>query len=117
MIPAVEGKLTGMVFRVPTIDVSVVDLLYELDEETVYAEICAEIKKRAEGDLTVFYGSCEEPHVPTDSETNHVSSTFDANVGIMLDRPLLQLWHGTMLSGATPAAWWTRLSSAASSGA
>ena len=64
MIPAVAGKLTGMAFRVPTIDVSVVDLTCELEKETTYEEICAEIKRRSEGDMKGFLGYCGDPLVP-----------------------------------------------------
>merc|ERR1711975_210875 len=51
VLPAVKGKLTGMALRVPTIDVSVVDLTVELEKETTYEEICAEMKRRSEGDM------------------------------------------------------------------
>merc|ERR1712037_824218 len=83
VIPAVKGKLTGMAFRVPTIDVSVVDLTCELEKETTYEEICAEIKRRSEGDMKGFLGYCDEPLVSTDFETSPISSTFDAKAGIM----------------------------------
>ena len=53
VIPAMKGKLTGMAFRVPTIGVSVVDVTCELEKPTTYEEICAEIKRRAEGDQLV----------------------------------------------------------------
>merc|ERR1712224_177637 len=56
VVPEVKGKLTGMAFRVPTIDVSVVDVTCELDKETTYEEICAEIKRRSEGDMKGFLG-------------------------------------------------------------
>merc|ERR1711868_59878 len=56
VIPAVKGKLTGMAFRVPTIDVSVVDLTVELETATTYEEICEEMKRRAEGDMKGFLG-------------------------------------------------------------
>jgi len=80
VIPAVKGKLTGMAFRVPTIDVSVVDLTCELEKETTYEEICAEIKSRSEGDMKGFLGYCDEPLVSTDFETCTTSSTFDSSV-------------------------------------
>merc|ERR1711920_995188 len=56
VIPEVNGKLTGMALRVPTMDVSVVDLTIELDTPTTYEEICAEIKRRAEGDMAGILG-------------------------------------------------------------
>merc|ERR1739846_285615 len=56
VIPSLQGKLTGMAFRVPTIDVSVVDLTCRLAKATTYEEICAEVKKRSEGDIKPFLG-------------------------------------------------------------
>merc|ERR1712107_558301 len=95
VIPAVKGKLTGMAFRVPTIDVSVVDLTCELEKETSYEEICAEVKSRSEGDMKGFLGYCDEPLVSTDFETNTISSTFDSKAGIMLDSSFVKLvaWY------------------------
>eukprot|EP00933_Yihiella_yeosuensis_P028279 TRINITY_DN220_c0_g1_i1.p1 TRINITY_DN220_c0_g1~~TRINITY_DN220_c0_g1_i1.p1 ORF type:complete len:448 (-),score=142.66 TRINITY_DN220_c0_g1_i1:144-1487(-) len=95
VVPAVKGKLTGMAFRVPTIDVSVVDLTCELEKETTYEEICAEIKKRSEGDMKGYLGYCDEPLVSTDFETCEISSTFDAKAGIMLDPTFVKLvaWY------------------------
>ncbi|CAE7640478.1 GAPC1, partial [Symbiodinium microadriaticum] len=60
VIPDVKGKLTGMALRVPTIDVSVVDLTVELEKETTYEEICAEMKKRSEGDMKGYLGYTDE---------------------------------------------------------
>ena len=85
VIPDVKGKLTGMALRVPTIDVSVVDLTVELEKETTYEEICAEMKKRSEGDMKGFLGYTDEALVSTDFETCPISCTFDAKAGIMLD--------------------------------
>merc|ERR1712085_203142 len=66
VIPELQGKLTGMAFRVPTIDVSVVDLTCRLAKDTTYEEICAEIKRRSEGDMKGFLGYSDEPLVSTD---------------------------------------------------
>merc|ERR1712066_1009082 len=95
VIPAVKGKLTGMAFRVPTIDVSVVDLTCELEKETSYEEICAEIKSRSEGDMKGFLGYCDEPLVSTGFETCAISSTFDSKAGIMLDPTFVKVvaWY------------------------
>merc|ERR1712232_309663 len=95
VVPEVKGKLTGMAFRVPTIDVSVVDLTCELDKATSYEEICAEIKRRSEGDMKGFLGYCDEALVSTDFETCPISSTFDAKAGIMLDPTFVKLvaWY------------------------
>merc|ERR1719428_1323026 len=95
VIPSVKGKLTGMAFRVPTIDVSVVDLTCELEKEATYEEVCAEVKSRSEGDMKGFLGYCDEPLVSTDFETHTISSTFDSKAGIMLDPTFVKLvaWY------------------------
>ena len=85
VIPSLVGKLTGMAFRVPTADVSVVDLTCLLEKETTYEEICALIKKNAEGSQKGFLGYCDEPLVSTDFETEELSCVFDAGAGIMLN--------------------------------
>merc|ERR1712177_170902 len=64
--PVMKGKLTGMAFRVPTVDVSVVDLTCELEKETSYDDICAEIKSRSEGDMKGFLGYTEDAVVSSD---------------------------------------------------
>jgi glyceraldehyde 3-phosphate dehydrogenase len=95
VIPDVKGKLTGMAFRVPTIDVSVVDLTCKLKKSTTYEEICAEIQKRANGDMKGFLGYTDEPLVSTDFESFATSSTFDAGAGIMLNPNFVKLvaWY------------------------
>merc|ERR1712151_31323 len=95
VIPSLQGKLTGMAFRVPTIDVSVVDLTCKLAKETTYEEICAEIKKRSEGDMKGFLGYSDEPLVSTDYEGNAISSIFDAGAGIMLNPSFVKVvaWY------------------------
>merc|ERR1711972_569120 len=95
VIPSIKGKLTGMAFRVPTIDVSVVDLTCELEKSTTYEEICAEIKRRAEGDMKGFLGYTDESLVSTDFETCTISSTFDSKAGIMLDDTFVKVvaWY------------------------
>eukprot|EP00928_Gymnodinium_smaydae_P050183 TRINITY_DN3377_c0_g1_i2.p2 TRINITY_DN3377_c0_g1~~TRINITY_DN3377_c0_g1_i2.p2 ORF type:complete len:433 (+),score=117.80 TRINITY_DN3377_c0_g1_i2:63-1361(+) len=95
VLPEVNGKLTGMSFRVPTIDVSVVDLTIELEKPTNYEEICKEIKRRADGDMKGYLAYCDEPLVSTDFETNTASCTFDADAGIMLDPTFVKLvmWY------------------------
>ena len=95
VIPEVKGKLTGMALRVPTIDVSVVDLTVELEKETTYEEICAEMKKRADGDMKGFLGYTDEALVSTDFETCPISCTFDAKAGIMLDPTFVKVvcWY------------------------
>ncbi|CAE7368131.1 GAPC1 [Symbiodinium natans] len=95
VLPAVKGKLTGMALRVPTIDVSVVDLTCELEKETTYEEICAEMKKRSEGDMKGYLGYTDEALVSTDFETNPISCTFDSKAGIMLDPTFVKVvcWY------------------------
>merc|ERR1711939_1246424 len=61
VIPELKGKLTGMAFRVPTADVSVVDLTCRLAKSTTYEDICATIKNQADGDMKGFLGYCDEP--------------------------------------------------------
>merc|ERR1719261_1689836 len=95
VIPAVKGKLTGMALRVPTIDVSVVDLTVELEKETTYEEICKEMKARSEGDMKGFLGYTDEALVSTDFESWPISSTFDAEAGISLNPNFVKLvaWY------------------------
>merc|ERR1719396_301340 len=95
VIPELTGKLTGMAFRVPTIDVSVVDLTCRLGKATTFEEICAEVKKRAEGDMKPFLGYCDEPLVSTDFEGDVRSSIFDADASIMLNPNFVKLiaWY------------------------
>jgi len=95
VIPAVKGKITGMALRVPTIDVSVVDLTVELETETTYEEICAEMKKRSEGDMKGYLGYTDESLVSTDFETCPISCTFDSKAGIMLDSTFVKVvcWY------------------------
>merc|ERR1712071_622349 len=95
VIPELKGKLTGMAFRVPTIDVSVVDLTCKLAKETAYEEICASIKAKSEGDMKGVLGYCDEPLVSTDFESDSRSSIFDAGAGIMLNSNFVKLvaWY------------------------
>merc|ERR1719158_1120705 len=69
VIPSLAGKLTGMAFRVPTIDVSVVDLTCRLKKATTYEEICATVKSKSEGSMKGIFGYCDEPLVSTDFES------------------------------------------------
>jgi len=95
VIPELQGKLTGMAFRVPTIDVSVVDLTAKLAKETTYEEICAAIKAKSEGEMKGVLGYCDEPLVSTDFESDSRSSIFDADAGIMLNPTFVKLvaWY------------------------
>merc|ERR1712039_1014959 len=95
VIPAMAGKLTGMAFRVPTIDVSVVDLTCRLKKATTYEEICAHIKTNSEGSQKGFLGYSDEPLVSTDFEGDFRSCIFDADAGIMLNPNFVKLvaWY------------------------
>ena len=84
VIPALNGKLTGMAFRVPTIDVSVVDLTCNLERPTTYEEICAAMKKASEGELKGILGYTEDQVVSSDFLGDARTSIFDAKAGIQL---------------------------------
>lgn len=84
VIPDLNGKLTGMSFRIPTADVSVVDLTVNLEKETTYEEICAKMKEASEGDLKGILGYTDEDVVSTDFLGDSHASIFDAGAGIML---------------------------------
>jgi len=96
VLPKLDGKLTGMAFRVPTSDVSVVDLTVELNKEASYDDICAEMKKASEtkgiGDTL---GYTDEKVVSTDFRGEGKSSVFDAGAGIALDGTFVKLvsWY------------------------
>src|SRR6185312_6038442 len=77
VIPELNKKLTGMSFRVPTSDVSVVDLTCELDKPATYAEICAEMKAQSQGALTGILGYTEDKVVATDFRGETCTSVFD----------------------------------------
>merc|ERR1712106_676925 len=95
VIPSLVGKITGMAFRVPTIDVSVVDLTCRLEKATTYEEICAHVKSLSEGEMKGFLGYSDEPLVSTDYEGDLRSSIFDAGAGIMLNPNFVKLiaWY------------------------
>ena len=95
VIPELNGKLTGMSFRVPTLDVSVVDLTCRLSKPTTYEEIKAAVKKHSETDLKGILGYTEEPVVSTDFIHDARTSIFDANAGIMLNENFVKLvsWY------------------------
>ena len=96
VLPELNGKLTGMAFRVPTSDVSVVDLTVELDKEASYEDICAELKAASEsGDMSKTLGYTDEKVVSTDFRGCGFSSIFDAEAGIALDGTFVKLvsWY------------------------
>jgi glyceraldehyde 3-phosphate dehydrogenase len=95
VIPELNKKLTGMSFRVPTSDVSVVDLTCELEKPATYAEICAEMKAQSEGALKGVLGYTEDKVVATDFRGDARTSIFDAEAGIALDPTFVKLvaWY------------------------
>ncbi len=95
VLPELKGKLTGMSFRVPTSDVSVVDLTVELAKEASYKEICAEMKAQSEGALKGVLGYTEDKVVATDVRGDARTSIFDAEAGIALDGTFVKLvsWY------------------------
>jgi glyceraldehyde 3-phosphate dehydrogenase len=84
-MPELKGRLTGMAFRVPTADVSVVDLTFKTEKSTSYTEICAAMKAAAEGELKGILGYTEAPVVSSDFRTDPQSSIFDAGAGMELN--------------------------------
>ncbi len=95
VIPELNKQLTGMSFRVPTSDVSVVDLTVELNNAASYAEICAEFKAQSEGALKGVLGYTEDKVVATDFRGDPRTSIFDAEAGIALDSTFVKLvsWY------------------------
>ena len=95
VIPELNKKLTGMSFRVPTSDVSVVDLTVELEGKASYEEICAEMKAQSEGALAGVLGYTEDKVVATDFRGEVRTSVFDADAGIQLDETFVKVvsWY------------------------
>jgi glyceraldehyde 3-phosphate dehydrogenase len=95
VIPELNKKLTGMSFRVPTSDVSVVDLTVELNKEADYKEICAEMKAQSQGALKGVLGYTEDKVVATDFRGETCTSVFDAEAGIALDKTFIKVvsWY------------------------
>jgi glyceraldehyde 3-phosphate dehydrogenase len=95
VLPALNGKLTGMAFRVPTSDVSVVDLTVELEKEATYDEICAAMKDSATDELLGVLDYTEDSVVSTDFRGHTAPSTFDAGAGIALDPTFVKVvaWY------------------------
>ncbi len=95
VLPELNGKLTGMAFRIPSVDVSVVDLTCELDKAASYDDICAAIKEASEGDLKGTLQYTDEKVVSSDFRGISASSIFDAGAGIALDDTFVKLvsWY------------------------
>ena len=95
VIPALNGKLTGMAFRVPTPVVSVVDLTVRISKEATYEQICAKIKEYADGPMKGILDYTEDMVVSTDFVGDTHSSIFDAKAGIQLNSNFVKLvsWY------------------------
>ena len=95
VLPALNGKLTGMAFRVPTANVSVVDLTVNLEKPATYEEICAEIKRASENEMKGVLGYTEDAVVSTDFNGAVETSVFDAAAGIALTDTFVKLvsWY------------------------
>ena len=95
VLPELNGKLTGMSMRVPTSDVSVVDLTVELEKPATYEEICAAMKKASEGELKGILGCTNEAVVSTDFRGDAHTSIFDEKAGIQLDPTFVKVvsWY------------------------
>ena len=95
VIPELSGKLTGMAFRVPTVDVSVVDLTCNLEKPATYEEICAAVKKASENELKGILEYTDEPVVSSDFLGDPHTSIFDAAAGIQLTDTFVKLvaWY------------------------
>ncbi len=95
VIPALKGKITGMAFRVPTSDVSVVDFTAKLSKDTTMEEINAAIKERADTDMKGFLGFTDEALVSQDFVGSPISCTYDAGASMMLSPRFVKLvaWY------------------------
>lgn len=95
VIPSLAGKLTGMAFRVPTIDVSVVDLTVKISRETTMEEICAVVKTASENEMKNVLEYCDQDLVSSDFIGNPHASIFDSKAGIMLNPTFVKLvaWY------------------------
>jgi len=95
VMPELNGKLTGMAFRVPTSDVSVIDLTVELEKDASYEDICAAMKKASEGSMKGVLAYTEDKVVSTDFRGEACTSTFDAGAGIAMDSTFVKLisWY------------------------
>ena len=95
VIPELNKKLTGMAFRVPTSDVSVVDLTVELNKDVPYAEICKAMKDASEGEMKGVLGYTDQKVVSTDFRGESCTSIFDAEAGMALDGSFVKVvaWY------------------------
>jgi glyceraldehyde 3-phosphate dehydrogenase len=102
-IPEVKGKLTGMAFRIPTANVSVVDLTVKLSKSTTYEDICAAMKRAADGEMKGILNYCDEPVVSSDFIGATYSSIFDKDAGIALNDTFYKIvsWYDNEMGYAS----------------
>lgn len=95
LIPHLKGKLTGMSFRVPTVNVSVIDFTVKLKKKTSYEAICTEVRRRAKTDMAGIVDVCSQPLVSSDFIGNPHTCIFDENAGIMISPKFVKLvaWY------------------------
>ncbi|MEK6596584.1 MAG: type I glyceraldehyde-3-phosphate dehydrogenase, partial [Pseudomonadota bacterium] len=95
VIPELNKKLTGMAFRVPTSDVSVVDLTVELEKDASYEDICKAMKTASEGEMKGVLGYTDQKVVSTDFRGESCTSIFDAEAGMALDKSFVKVvaWY------------------------
>jgi glyceraldehyde 3-phosphate dehydrogenase len=95
VIPELKGKLTGMAFRVPTVNVSVVDLTVKLSNDATYEQICAKIKEASETSMKGILGYTDEEVVSQDFNGSSLSSIFDSKAGIALNPKFVKVvsWY------------------------
>ncbi len=95
VIPELKGKLTGMAFRVPTLDVSVVDLTVRIEKSATYEEICRKVKEASESSMKGILKYVDEDVVSSDFVTDPHTSIFDSKAGIMLNNNFVKLvaWY------------------------
>ncbi len=95
VIPALKGKLTGMSMRVPTLDVSVVDLTVNLEKPATYEEVCAAMKKASEGEFKGILGYTDQAVVSSDFLGDARTSIFDATAGIAINETFMKVvsWY------------------------
>lgn len=102
-LPAIKGKLTGMAFRVPTVDVSAVDLTVLVSKPTTYADICAAMRKASEGSMKGILGYTDEEVVSSDFIGSPLSAIFDEKAGIALNDRFFKLiaWYDNEMGYAS----------------
>lgn len=95
VIPELKGKITGMAFRVPTTNVSVVDLTVRLKKDATYEQICQKMKENSEGEMKGILGYTDDEIVSQDIQSTNYSSVFDAKAGIALNSRFVKIvaWY------------------------